>query len=72
MHFSLNRFQLLLRGEHSNLFSQQRYDQLVSRFNNCDTSVLQVQQLNGLGHLAPQEGPEQTAEAIKHWLEASR
>jgi len=63
---------LLLRGEHSNLFSQQRYDQLVSRFNNCDTSVLQVQQLNGLGHLAPQEGPEQTAEAIKHWLEASR
>ena len=59
---------LLLRGEHSKIFSQARYKQLVARFNSCNTSALRIEQLDGIGHLAPQEAPDQTASAVLQGL----
>jgi len=59
---------LLIRGEQSNIFSQRRYTHLSHYFNARKNSCVQVQQLDGIGHLAPQEGPEQTAAMVLDWL----
>ncbi|NNL57510.1 MAG: alpha/beta hydrolase, partial [Pseudomonadales bacterium] len=61
---------LLLRGEKSNIFSARRFAGLCEKFNTNPRSCVEVVQLDSIGHLAPQEGPEQTASVVLDWLAA--
>lgn len=65
---------VLVRGEHSNVFPVVRYREIEKRLQTaCDrgeSAMLKLLQVPGLGHMLPQEGPDQALELVlSHWAD---